>query len=203
MEKNGIFGLWPYNMLIDVFYKPEIAQRAYLPAVEPTVMELPDQTASGVLLARYRDGRKLQQVAASMDVSPERIRQIQSDGLSKLRHPTCAVKLLTISPAEVAALNRRVRELSKACGEDVPEPNMSALDDDSPIEALNLSTRSYNGLRRMKIRMLGDLRTLSAQDMLKARGMGVRSLQEIARAAAPYGIAMDLAALDPKAGSDG
>lgn len=198
-DKNNIFGFWPYNLLIDIFYKPEIAQRAYLPCVEDVIAELPNPAMSQVLLARYRDGRKLQQAAAEMGMSSERVRQIQSDGLAKLRHPTYTVKLLTISPAEAAALNRRIRELSRACGEDVPEPNMSALDDDSPIEALNLSTRSYNGLRRMKVRMLGDLRSLSAQDMLKARGMGIRSLREVAQAVAPYGIAMDLTALDPKA----
>jgi len=202
-DKNTIFNFWPYNLLIDVFYKPEIAERAYVPAVESTVMDLPDPTMSKVLLARYRDGQKLQQAALAMNVSPERVRQIQSDGLAKLRHPTYTVKMLTISPAEAAALNRRIRELSRACGEEVPEPSMSILDDDSPIEALNLSTRSYNGLRRMKVRMLGDIRSLSAHDMLKARGMGIRSLREVAQAVAPYGIEMDLTALDPKAGSDG
>lgn len=197
-----LFDLWPYNLLIDIFYKPEITQRVYLPAIEPVLRDLPDPAMADILLCRYRDGLKLQQIGIRMDVTAERVRQLQNNALAKLRHPTFTVRLLTVSPTEAAALNRRIRELSRACGETAPEPDLNPLTEDSPIEALNLSTRSYNGLRRMKVRMLGDLKSLDAQDMLRARGMGVRSLQEIARAVEPYGIEFRARNLDPKAGGD-
>lgn len=183
-----IFDLWPYNLLIDIFYKPEIAQRAYLPAIEPTLDDLEDTNAKDILLKRYQYNMGLQRIGTSLDISAERVRQIQMGALSRLRHPTFTVKLLTISPKEVAALNRRIRELSRACGENIPEPVMTELTQDSPIEALNLSSRSYNGLRRLRIRMLGDLESITTQDLLTARGLGSKSVEEIQASIHPHGI---------------
>lgn len=200
---KALFGIWPFNLLLDVFYKEEIAERAYIPAVVPTVRELPDQSMADIIIWRYRDGMKLQQIGAKLGLSSERVRQIQTSGLAKLRHPTMSVKLLTVSPAEAAALNRRIRELTRACGEDAPEPDMNELNTDSPIEALNLSTRSYNGLRRLGVRMAGDLKDVDAASMLRVPGMGLKSIKEIAAAIEPAGVHMDLSGLPAPNGKGG
>lgn len=186
-KPSTIYDFWPYNMLIDAYYKPEIACRAYLPAIEPVLETLPDKEGE-ILLSRYKHGTELRRLGETLHVSSERVRQIQKDGLARLRHPTVSSHILTVGPDEVAALNRRVRELSRAIGEAAPEPDMSDLTADSPIEALNLSARSYNGLRRLRIRMLGDLTATTVQDLMTSRGLGSQSIREIRDAVAPYGI---------------
>lgn len=51
--------------------------------------------------------------------------------------------------------------------------------DDRPIEALNLSVRSYNCLKRAKFKTVQQLLDISSEDLIKIRNLGKKSLEEL------------------------
>lgn len=51
--------------------------------------------------------------------------------------------------------------------------------DERPIEALNLSVRAFNCLKRAKIKTVQQLLDMSSEDLLKIRNLGRKSLEEL------------------------
>jgi DNA-directed RNA polymerase subunit alpha len=48
-----------------------------------------------------------------------------------------------------------------------------------PIEALDLSTRPYNCLKRARINTVGQLQEMTEEKLLRLRNLGLRSMEEI------------------------
>ena len=49
----------------------------------------------------------------------------------------------------------------------------------TPIDALNLSTRSYNGLRRNGVCTIGELVALSEEEIFSMKNLGKKSAEEV------------------------
>ena len=59
---------------------------------------------------------------------------------------------------------------------------------DSPLQFLNLSTRSFNSLDRAGHRTIRDIISLNRQEIWKIRNLGTKGLHEIARSLWNLGI---------------
>lgn len=62
------------------------------------------------------------------------------------------------------------------------------LKEDTPIEVLNLTQRSYHCLKRARIDTVEELTKRRRWDLLKIRNLGKRSLNEIQRELESYGL---------------
>lgn len=58
----------------------------------------------------------------------------------------------------------------------------------TPIDALNLSTRPYNALRRHSIQTIGELTQLSYSDLSAMRTIGMRARLEISETLMKHGL---------------
>lgn len=59
-----------------------------------------------------------------------------------------------------------------------------------PIEELDLSVRSYNCLKRANINTIGELTQKTAEDMLKVRNLGKKSLEEVETKLAAFNLSL-------------
>ena len=60
--------------------------------------------------------------------------------------------------------------------------------DETPLSELGLSARAYNSLSRRGYHEVGDLKGCTLEDMKKIPNMGEKSLKEVARKVAPFGV---------------
>ena len=63
--------------------------------------------------------------------------------------------------------------------ETVEELTKTAMSDGTPIEDLELSVRAYNCLKRAGVTTLGQLRTMSDEELMKVRNLGRKSMEEV------------------------
>ena len=74
---------------------------------------------------------------------------------------------------------------------------------DTPIEELDLSVRAFNCLKRSGITKVGQVLTMSQDDLLAVRNFGEKSLNELKDTLIARGFLPDLGASRPPAPSDG
>ena len=86
----------------------------------------------------------------------------------------------------IEELNWSLKKFVKAMAACFNEKKM--LQEDTPIEALGLTKRSYNGLKRANINTVEELTKRSRRDLLKIRNLGKRSFNEIERELESYGL---------------
>lgn len=107
----------------------------------------------------------------------------------------------TLSPTEAVSQSANIlieqlssfRELVKAPAEEVALSWSQRLPPDRyniPIEQLNLSTRTYNSLRRNAIATLGQLLERGNEGLLSLPGFGTKSREEVERALKDLGISL-------------
>lgn len=63
--------------------------------------------------------------------------------------------------------------------ETAEESTNRAMSDGTPIEDLELSVRSYNCLKRAGVTTLGQLRSMSDEELMKVRNLGRKSMEEV------------------------
>ena len=61
---------------------------------------------------------------------------------------------------------------------------------DTPLEALEFSTRTYNCLHRAGIKTLGDITNMYLYELQKVRSIGNKSLNEIQQTLKRYGVSL-------------
>ena len=84
----------------------------------------------------------------------------------------------------IAGYRRGVEDSKSGKADTQLEPELL----DRPIQFLNLSTRPFNSLDRAGYRTIGDIVSLSKQEIWKIRSLGDKGLREIAGALWDYGI---------------
>lgn len=149
-----------------------------------------------VLELRYLHGLTLEQTGKRFDLTRERIRQIESRAMRKLRHPTfrklylldTVGKVFEID-AEKTRLERENAELRKLLYEEgklneVEDIPLKAI----TIEDLELSIRPYNCLLRAGIKDLYALSQMTFPELMKVRNMGKKSAYEVAEKVRKFGV---------------
>lgn len=164
------------------------------------VLDTLTEREQNVLCLRFglEDGktRTLEEVGNYYDLTRERIRQIESKALRKLRHPSRFRKIrafvidhdLDISDILKQFSNHSlmVRKPEKytyqsTSGSEIVHSNLTENDDviKTPVVKLDLSVRSYNCLRRAGIDIVRDICIRDSADMMKVRNLGRKSLEEV------------------------
>ena len=188
---------WPYGLLEAVFIggslpvMPESFPEDLNASVEYAV-NLLDESISRVLYERFKQGMTLEAISQIHGVSRERIRQIVDKGLRKLRHPSICryirygvsgvLRKEKIEAADTARKRASEQNIKKILG-DCIEKGVTAVEQmdllDTPVQQLDLSTRSCNGLIRGGCETLGDVLNLSGQQLMALRCIGEKSRKEI------------------------
>jgi len=143
-------------------------------------------------------GYTLEAVAERLYITKERVRQIESKAIRKLRHPY-RMRMLQRGK-ELTEWQQEINELEaklKAKKDELiyllnhPEDIVIDIKDDydsKDLMELNLSVRSYNCLRRAGYKTLGDLRGVSYDDLRRVRNLGGKTIKEIDNVLRDFGI---------------
>lgn len=201
---------WPYNLLDDIADPRGDSRWEY--ALNPDQMDglyvamtsLTEREET-MVRAYYERGLTLENVATEYDLTRERVRQIVSKAVRKLRHPARRrlIELGVEGVAEEKRYSQREQELKEKLHEveqleAAVKAKMSELGTmmallpdgkvdytprlpmDAQIDELDLSVRSWNCLRRADINTIRDAcEAARAGRLVKLRNLGRKSLDEI------------------------
>ena len=205
---------YPETLLVQLDITPEAFGNYYdeiIPNFNENIKRILDKEMFSdreryCLMAYYKDARNLEDIGKSLGVTRERIRQIETKAIRKLKHPTNRDMLLQGKDKfELISINEKeeiIKEFKEKIGYDLivewignHEITEELLDvchsvintynngakgqEEATIEDLDLSVRSYNCLKRWGIHTLKDLTSMTRDDMMKVRNLGRRSLKEI------------------------
>lgn len=148
-----------------------------------------------VINSRFKKGKTLKECADECNVTSERIRQLENDVLFKLNKNE-DVKYILIYGEELWKMQCEIRELEKkelelkkkVLLEHISELSKEKYDylvkiDDEllkcNIDILNLSVRSYNGLRRAGIKTIEELISLDKNQIKDINALGQKSVKEL------------------------
>lgn len=162
-----------------------------------------------VILCRYEDGLTHDEVAKRLNVTRERIKQIEAKALRKLRYANGWVligKNRVVSAMEIQkqlendiairtkheviqALDDKVeslRKIIKDCTENAIKKYLAS-DPDLKIEELDFSVRTYKCLKNVGINTVRDIRKRSVLELSQIHNLGFQSLTEIEEKMAALG----------------
>lgn len=214
---------YPYN-LIDAIFREHvdvIISKDVEDGIEYAVSTLNDREQK-VIKHRFQEYMSHKEIGKEFDVTHERIRQIESKALRKLRHPTRTryfrfgltgleryssleelQKAIDEKKKELDNLNYEIELATKQIEKTqrtIPKSrNCRILGEWEDIEELDFSVRTFNCLRRQNIRTVGQLIDVARKEenLLQIRNMGIKSIQEI------YGRLWERCRIDPRKDSDG
>lgn len=122
------------------------------------------------MIDKYRSGKTLQQIGNEYGISRERVRQIIQEGLY------CLIK----TRKELAQKEKNTSNAKEAEIAVIPKEKRKEIKKiDSLIEVLRLSERSLNALRKNAIYYIEELGELSVNEIIRLKGVGKKSSQEI------------------------
>lgn len=196
---DGIRGMWPYNLAEEVSGKSKgseeaeaFVRRTYAPGLLEEVEKLDDRQKL-VITLRYRSRLTLEGVAKELQVTRERVRQIEAKSIRILRRRESLNHWLLVPMERLLEAQKERDELklklitSGRMEEPKPESNLKSVG----IDEMDLSVRAYNCLRRAGIDTLADLQKMTREDLMKVRNMGRKSLEEIITKAKEYGVTIE------------
>ena len=150
-----------------------------------------------IIEMRFKRGLTYEQAGREFNITRERIRQIETKALRKLRHPSRlylikrGVRRWVADAREEGRLETISEELRQAIDGVLKIADALKIDLNAAakiemenlagiaIEDLCLSVRSYNVLRRAGYNTLEDVSKLSFDELLQLRNMGRKSAMEI------------------------
>lgn len=154
-----------------------------------------------VIAERYQKRRSLRSIGEDVGVIPERIRQIESHALRVLRHP----RNMTLITKGVMGYIKKLNDIEYERGyqkgfddgyeqgvKDAPngviKAGTSVTLSSLPIEALDISTRAFNALKRAGFNSIGDLVNLTRSEMIHIKNLGPKQRGEVAAGLRHYGL---------------
>lgn len=209
-ERVNLLRVYPYNLIplingeddeSDIKAWEEDNKVYYSPRlIEEVMTQHLTERENKVLQMRYEWGMSLEEVGKELGVTRERIRQVETRAIRKMRMRKldimCAPAIAyrkELSDNEVLRnqVNYLQSELDRIRGiselpRDEADKKRSIME--TSIDELNLSIRSYNCCKRAGINTLGDLSMKTLDDMYHVRNLGRRSMQEIEQKMAEYGL---------------
>lgn len=212
-EWKELYDSYPFNLALDILGSDEEARKIYIPGIPAALATLTEREAD-ILRKRYSDRMTLKAIGQIYGVGRERIRQIIAKALRKLRRPTRANTFMAVSVSELRKLEVEYQKLSRLLAEafnelseykaklaepggEIPTeelamimqtPEELAMTTQTPIEDLDLSVRSYNCLKRAGKRTLRDIAEMTMGELLRIRGLGIKSAKEIVNCLKCYGL---------------
>lgn len=205
---------YPFNLIDAIFCDEIVwvDDEDHIAGLEHALLTLSDREQK-VLEKRFQDFKTFEEVGKDFNVTRERIRQIEAKALRKLRHPSrqnfimhgyfggAELKKLKAKEEELNEREKNIGEREKKLNEMLEKykPKFDALHitiespleeveeafcNNMSIEAMDLSVRSYNCLRRAKINTILDLINYCENDgkelkLLSVRNLGRKSIREV------------------------
>ncbi len=205
-EKNKpLKEAYPRNLLLAALgsweeNNPTELSSDVLAGIEYVLLTLGERDCK-VLHMRYREKMTLQQIGEQFGFIAERARQIEVKALRKL----CYRKNMAIVTKGVDGYVKDRCELEYERGhqigydkgyrdgindakEGVTKVGVSVTVSSLPIEALELSLRAYNALKRAGFNTIGDLFDLDSKTIIHIKNLGVQQRKEVASGLRHYGI---------------
>lgn len=213
---NGNF-TWPENLFynIDISLIEPVSQNI-MDGLDYVLNNTLTERERDVILLRYKEEKTLSEIAAKYGVVIERIRQVESKAIRKLKHPT-RVNMILLSKSFIDSRislledieNRRKEQLKLLDmivhnnevlkrvlngSEDQNDLSLARelIKDDEflnrKISDLDFSVRAYNCLKRGGFRTLKDFVGITEDDLMHVRNLGKRTLEEIIDVLEGYGI---------------
>jgi DNA-binding CsgD family transcriptional regulator len=186
---------FPFNLAYDVFC--EEVYKIYLPNVLSVLATLTPREHD-VLVDRYINKLTYEQIAKSYGITRERIRQIVAKTLRKLRHPTRANALVSVSKTDFLDLQKKYEQLRREYAllntalatytekEELTTEDLITLN--TPIINLDFSVRTFNCLARAGTKTLGDISKMTLEELQKVRNLGRKCCEEVIYTLKKYGL---------------
>lgn len=181
MDKyEDLFRVWPYNLASEAWGKCRFLLHcppAYLEAVFSDIMSDRERK---LMERMYAHGARLVDAGIWLGLEEGEAVELHDSAISRIRgyvqtiRETPADETVIVTAEEDDVLEGNWEELEPEDAEDVGDPIR-----DMPIEFLDLSVRSYNGLNKAGIRTLGNLADMTKDEVSKIRNLGKKSLREI------------------------
>lgn len=118
--------------------------------------------------------KRLEDLAKEMGVTRERIRQVEAKAQKKI-----------LSHIKTRKAEIEEKHEMKARREEYGDEIL-----DQKIDTLDLSVRTYNGLRRNNISTIGDIMKMSNAEVMKIRNFGRKSYHEVVEQLKKYGLVL-------------
>lgn len=188
---------YPLN-LAEVLLKDN-ADIVYLKGLIDVISQFSEREQT-IIRSRFLEHKTLREIGMDLGLTGQRIRQIEAKTLRKLISPQCIRQYTGISLAEhfrilqekeieMAAKYTEIIEAVKAEKYGVDREIIPLYETD--IEALNLSIRAFNCLKRGCINTIGDIAKMTIQDLFKVRNLGRKSVEEITAKMIEVGIILE------------
>ena len=198
ISPQSVYPDYPYNLLTAIrgnttLELPHSLTKDVLAGLHYALSTL-EARERRIILGRFQEALSLEDLAVELDISDERIRQLQVKALRKLREP-CRWNYISLGIAGYCK-SRATAEYNKGFskgyadgyrhGRMDQENNIahSFGPDDllaQPVEYLNLSTRAQQCLFLRGCETVGDIVRLTEETIRTTRNLGKKSADEIAR----------------------
>lgn len=203
---DGIEGIWPYNLALAIRGNGKdrnFIEHVYAPGLLSALDELTEREQK-IINLRFRSLMTLEAVSKVFGVTRERVRQVEAKALRELAKPKYFNRWYTVPKRELLdvaderdkarleciKLKQRLESIITRYG--IPE-NADAINEevgetDLDLEVMELSVRSFNGLKRAGVDTIGQLRGMTKTKLRNIRCLGVKSFNEIVKRASDFGI---------------
>lgn len=204
---------YPKNLMIEIGLDIIDTMNYKMEDIEYALSTLEDREQEIIRLC-YKDRLPYYKIGKIVGLSAERVRQIKFKGLRKLRRPEIKVIVRQgqdiikkrketesefqkatndlCTEIENVRKNQRLIRTIMDTGKPIAEAEAIVREHykmwDVDIEKMNLSAWSYNSLKRAGYNKISDLATVTVQDLMKVRNLGLKMMNEVVQALRDWGI---------------
>ena len=180
---------FPYTAFEAAHLLEEEIDTYFVDNFDSVISETCSKKEADCIIHFFKNNYTLERLGNKYGISRERVRQIIAVGLKKFAHHVRTYEARRQAEADLAdrrSFREQLIEEYKKNGVITSEMNyefgeliIGTYQQDSSIEDLGLSVRSYNSLRRGGIKTINDLIAHTERELLQIRTMGKKSIREI------------------------
>ena len=199
---------WPMNFTDHLFGFCEDSDRRlpddYSGSLEYVLITMLTEVEQKAIRLRYQEGLTYREMSEVLGVERGKVEPILRKAFRKLRHPTRSRYLLYGVSGYLNRFCQRCEETTynegyqkgyqegfakgqEECGastqaqQNPPVEECGTIQESDLIDCLDLSVRTYNGLKMANINTIGELITKTRSEIFQLRNIGVRSLNDLER----------------------